>query len=76
MNYEQAYKKMLNTIMDESDNIHVDTLKKVQEINTSVNKGTPYEESKADRNHKKEILSIKDRRERQQAIRENMELFQ
>lgn len=76
MNYEQAYNKMLNTIMDESDNIHVDTLKKVQEINTSVNKGTPYEKSKADKNHKKEILSIKDRRERQQAIRENMELFQ
>lgn len=67
---------MLNTIMDESDNIHVDTLKKVQEINTSVNKGTPYEKSKADKNRKKEILSIKDRRERQQAIRENMELFQ
>lgn len=76
MNYEQAYNKMLNTIMEESDNIHVDTLKKVQEINTSVNKGTPYEKSKADKNHKKEILSIKDRRERQQAIRENMELFQ
>lgn len=76
MNYEQAYNKMLSTIMDESDNIHVDTLKKVQEINTSVNKGTPYEKSKADKNRKKEILSIKDRRERQQAIRENMELFQ
>ena len=76
MNYEQAYNKMLNTIMDESDNIHVDTLKKVQEINTSVNKNTPYAKSKADKNHKKEILSIKDRRERQQAIRENMELFQ
>lgn len=76
MNYEQAYKKMLNTIMDESDNIHVDTLKKVQEIITAVDEGTPYEKSKADKNHKKEILSIKDRRERQQAIRQNMELFQ
>lgn len=76
MNYEQAYKKMLNTIMDESDNIHVDTLNKVQVVNSEVAKEEPFNQSQKDRQRKKEILSIKDRSERQQSIRENMELFQ
>ena len=76
MNYERAYNELLNTVMNNADNIDVKILQEVQNVNEKIDKGTPYEKSQSDKKLKDEIMNIKDNAERQQAIKQNMELFQ
>ena len=76
MNYERAYNELLNTVMNNADNIDVKTLQEIQNVNEKIDKGTPYEKSRSDKTRKDEIMNIKDNAERQQAIKQNMELFQ
>lgn len=74
MNHKQAYEALVKQVMND-DGVSFETVEKAKEINDQISK-EPAENKQSDAERKKEILSIKDRRERQQAIRENMELFQ
>lgn len=76
MNYERAYNELLNTVMNNADNIDVKILQEIQNVNEKIDKGTPYEKSQSDKKLKDEIMNIKDNAERQQAIKQNMGLFQ
>ena len=74
MNHKQAYEALVKQVMND-DKVSFETVEKAKEINDQISK-EPAENKQSDAERKKEILSIKDRRERQQAIREKMELFQ
>jgi hypothetical protein len=73
MQYKEAYSKLLKTVLD-AESIDMNTLKEVQNINNQVSE-EPTENKPSDAERKKEIMSIRDNTERQQAIKENMELF-